>query len=135
MKRVELSSSEKIPLWFVRLYLKAKGWQMAHDFRVWNGDYEEEMFPKHPIRWLWKRIEEKTPTVRFSVAHSWDRQVGRDTGDFELWCRTIDWEWNYDKQTWKIIGIEYLANGVEVVGPARVSPRVGYAIPRVLKLT
>ena len=120
-----------IPRWFVRLYLKVKGWQDTYDFRAESKDGREDCdFVEHPIRWLWERIQQRCPYVAFSTLHGWDRQVGRDTGEMEPWGRWIDWSWNYEEQGWECVDMEYNVDGYPVIPQTLTFPRIGTIISR-----
>lgn len=120
--------TEKIPRWFIRLYLKVKGWQDVLEFSTDDEDLDYPGLPEHPIRWLWDRIQRKVE-VRIGVVHSWDRQIGRDTGDMEHWHRWIYYAWNFEKEGWEIYDVTY-SDGRFDVQPPRWSPRVGSIVAR-----
>lgn len=82
----------KIPKSFVKQFLRARGWKMLHEVQC-DCDSEIHDFPKHPIAYLWEHIQ-KGHTPSFTVCVSWDRQVGRDTGEFEHWYRWYLYTWN-----------------------------------------
>lgn len=122
---------DKIPRWFVSLYLKVKGWQDTYDFRVeCEAKYQDFPNVEHPIRWLWEKIQQNCSFVAFSTLHSWDRQVGRDTGEMEHWGRWIDWCWNYEKQGWECFDMEYNIDGFVVIPESSTWPKIGTTVAR-----
>jgi len=92
---------ERIPLEFVRAYLKCKGRKMLHS--VWcECDIEFISFPEHPIKFLWEHVK-KGHEPSFDCCWCWDRQVGRDTGEFEYWYKWWTWTWNSKYDVWELV--------------------------------
>ncbi len=86
-----------IPREFVRAYLKAKGYQEAGRFVCSKCNNETEYLerPEHPIKWLWKH---RKHDPYFFLCHTWNRQIGRDTGEVEHWYRWILVDVNWEKK-------------------------------------
>lgn len=118
-----------VPRWFLRLYLKVKGWQ---DVLMMSSDTELLDYgdlPEHPVKWLWDKIQRGHEEVHIGVVHSWDRQVGYDTGIMEHWHRWIYYRWNRESEGWEIYEVEYY-DSTRVVHPPVGSPRIGTIIKK-----
>ena len=92
-------TSEKIPKEFVRAYLKAKGWRTV--FHVGCECMGCSIITKHPIRLLWEHAS-KGHRPYFDMCLTWDRQVGRDTGDLEPWYGWWLATWNPETQVFDV---------------------------------
>ena len=110
---------EKIPIEFTRKYLRAKGYKET--FHYWcECDiklYYKEDIGGHPVRWLWQHIR-KEHEPSFDCCHSWDRQVGRDTGVIEEWYRWYSFTWSKQYNEWLISDTYQGCEGFEETSPA-----------------
>lgn len=92
----------KIPVDFVRKFLKRKGWKWLHEAWCFTCDpFGPEIEPSHPIRFLYDHVVQGHEPS-FDCCHSWNRQVGRDTGEVEEWYRWFTFTWDRQKEDWRV---------------------------------
>lgn len=103
-----------IPLEFVRKFLSAKGHKALHS--VWCDCAIDIIETDHPIQWLWEHVN-KGHEPSFDCCHCWDRQVGRDTGEFEEWYRWFTFTWSKDKLDWIVSDTYQGCEGFEEPSP------------------
>lgn len=109
---------KKIPRKFVNKFLKARGWKWLHN--VWCDCSWDFIETDHPIRWLYEHIEQGHEPS-FDVCHCWDRQVGRDTGEFEYWYKWWTFRWNKKIGNWELIECYQGVDGFEEECPMEIS--------------
>lgn len=91
--------NKKIPIDFVRKFLRAKGRYSLHNvFCDCDLNFVET---NHPIKWLWKHIS-KGHDPSFDCCFCWDRQIGRDTREFEEWYKWRTFNWNKKYQNFEM---------------------------------
>ena len=73
---------QKMPKEFVGEYLSSRGWRWVDSATCYTCFKDADV--KHVIKFLWSHISQGHE-VQFTSCHTWQRQIGRDTGEFEYW--------------------------------------------------
>ena len=95
-----LKQNDKMPKSFVIKFLKTKGYKELYE--VTCDCIHDFIRTDHPIKWLYEHVS-KGHEPRWDACHSWNRQVGRNTGEFEEWYRWWTSSWNKKIQDWQMI--------------------------------
>lgn len=109
------TNKDKMPVSFVRQYLKARGYKETNE--VWCNDCDEGFIRvEHPIRWLWEHTKQGHEPS-FDCCHCWNRQVGRDTGVIEEWYRWFTFRWCGKYGLWLVTDTYQGCEGYEEESP------------------
>jgi len=104
---------------FVRKFLKVKGYKTLHSVWCFDCDYAGDVFPNHPMRYLWYHIQQGHEP-NFDCVHCWDRGIGNYlyTGEKEEWYRWFTFTWSEKNDDWVVADTYQGCEGFEEPSPA-----------------
>lgn len=111
------NKKEKIPIEFVRKFLRAKGRYWLHN--VWCDCKLDLIETDHPIKWLWNHVQQGHEPS-FDCCFCWNRQIGRDTGEFEEWYKWRTFSWNSQCQNFEMTDCYQGVEGFEEICPTDI---------------